>query len=464
MNISVRPSSDFQTRAERCFARTGRGTRHRSSRWTPSSRRLAFIAASAAYIAVLNWSYIAVISPIWSYTGLTYSPPAVFEWLLFSAIALAPALWIPIHLTRPSQWIYLYLYIAVHVPCCIVPLLRSGSSMGLGGPLGPLVWSLLGCMAALGLVYRIPLRAIRPIPVSPTTFWIGMILFLLGSNALLFANYRNILNFVPSLDVRAQRMAGREVLGAMRVPLLSGYSMTLCAYSINPFLMAYGILTRKRWLVVIAITGQCFLYSCAANRAILAIIPLVFLLYYGTRYRRSFGTACMLIITTGTLAGTIVSLKRGTVAIEVTGVLLRTLIAPAHATHMYYDYFLVQPQTNFSHISGLGWLARNPYPDTSLGMVIGAATGHPENNANANLWADGFASAGFFGMAVVTLLAGAAFYAFDAACCGVDLRLALLASCAHGLNLADLPIFTLVLSWGMLFSALLLYAFAEIGR
>jgi hypothetical protein len=255
-------------------------------------------------------------------------------------------------------------------------------------------------------------------------------------------------------------MASREVVGGMRFSLLSGYGMMFSAYSINPFLMAYGILRRKRWLVILGLAGQCFLYMCAANRAILATVPLLLLLTYAPRDRRLFGVACMLMVTLGTLAGTIVSLKGGTVAIQVTAVMLRTLIGPAHATHMYYDYFLAHPQTNFTHITGLGWLGTNPYTDTSLGMVIGASTGNPENNANANLWADGFASAGFLGMAVVTLLAAGAFYAFDVACSGVDLRLALLAGCAHGLNLADLPIFTLVLSWGMLFTAVLLYVFA----
>ena len=425
--------------------------------------RVGFVLSCIAYIAVMNWSYDTVISPLWSYLGLYHNNPPLSERLLFSGIAILPAVWMPIRLHRPSQWIYLYLYVAVYVPCCIVPLLRAGSSSGIGGALSAFIWWLCLCMFALGAIYRVPLRPIRRMPLSPRRFWTMISLFLAGSYTVLLITYRGILHFVPSLDVRNQRMAAREVLANAAHPLVSGYSLMFSAFAVNPLLMAYGIVAKKKWPVLIGLAGQCLLYMCAGHRSILATIPLIFILAYATRYPQVFASLVVVVVTLGVFTGTIISIEGGPeVAVQVSAVMMRTLFIPAHASHVYYAFFFDHPQTKFSHIRGLGWLAGHPYGDMPLGIVIGRSVGQPDNNMNANLWADGFASAGFFGMAIATVLAGAAFYYLDARSTQVGCRFAVLCCCAHGLNSADLPIFSLVLSYGMLLTAFLLPFFPEI--
>src|SRR5579862_3512215 len=119
---------------------------------TPWSLRLGVVIACAVYIGIVYFAYIFAVSPVWSYMGFEYNSPSRGDAVLFACLALLPSLWMPVRLLRPSQWIYLYLYIVAYVPGCIVPLLRSGSSSGTQSHLIPYVLCLCACMTALAVI------------------------------------------------------------------------------------------------------------------------------------------------------------------------------------------------------------------------------------------------------------------------------------------------------------------------
>src|SRR5271165_4808240 len=93
------------------------------------TRRIGFMLCAALYVALLQIAYIVTIVPDWSYAGFVFGKPPMLTWLAVTIMAVAPAIWIPVRLSRPSQWLYLYLYMAVFVPSCFVPLFRN---LGLG--------------------------------------------------------------------------------------------------------------------------------------------------------------------------------------------------------------------------------------------------------------------------------------------------------------------------------------------
>ena len=88
-------------------------------------------------------------------------------------------------------------------------------------------------------------------------------------------------------------------------------------------------------------------------------------------------------------------------------------------------------------------------------MVIGDSLGQFGNNANANIWADGFSAFGIAGMILETLVAMALFYLLDCITQDIDLKFILLIIAVHAMNLADIPIFTAILGQGLAFAVLL---------
>src|SRR5207249_3383875 len=85
------------------------------------------------------------------------------------------------------------------------------------------------------------------------------------------------------------------------------------------------------------------------------------------------------------------------------GLIRRAIDVPGQLTAYYFDYFSAHPTYGLSH-SVLGWLGGGPYSVTPPALIASVYFGRPDANANANLWADGFANFGLAGILIVTLL------------------------------------------------------------
>ena len=90
----------------------------------------------------------------------------------------------------------------------------------------------------------------------------------------------------------------------------------------------------------------------------------------------------------------------------------RVLFVPAHLTSYYWEYYSGHPYAFFSNgivarLFGTGGILT---PSETIGL---AYFGTADSNANANLWASGFADMGFPGMLLVTIAAGCIFRVVD---------------------------------------------------
>lgn len=413
--------------------------------------RTAFIACTLVYILVLQWAYASVIAPIWEYGGYAFRAPPRAYWVGFSGAALLPSFWIPVDLSRPSQWLYLYLYIAAFIPTCFVPLFREGAGGHTPADLVPLVLTLVVCMAMLGAVYRLPLFRVPRVRLPASLYWLSVMAVALAAYAIVYSVFGASLQLTTGREVLTQRLLGRETFAATGNHALLGYAMNWPPYAIHPLLLAVGLWWRKPQAFALGVAGQVFVYSVNAVRGALATIPLAILLWLTTRQRRvPFAVVWMGFFAALVLAVVAISsVGSRPIQIGASWILLRTIVGVGYITGVYYSFFASHPQTLFSHIRGLGWLGHNPYGSTSLGFVIGESLGSPENNANANLWADGYASYGLLGMLFVTALAAVVFYVIDSSLRRVDTRFATTAVGVQALNLVDLPIFTSVIGGGL---------------
>src|SRR5215472_8885861 len=84
-------------------------------------QRLLLIAGAVGYVSLFNYLYVNWLAPNFGYMGMTYTEPPAILTVLGWVFALLPALWMPMHLRRPSQLPYWFLYLTVYIPSLFVP-------------------------------------------------------------------------------------------------------------------------------------------------------------------------------------------------------------------------------------------------------------------------------------------------------------------------------------------------------
>jgi hypothetical protein len=413
------------------------------------------LASAILYQFALQWAYIQEISPRWAYAGFTYDQPPAGLWLLATAMAVLPALWMPLGLSRPSALLYLYLYLAAYAPAPFLLVARSTSD---GAPFHylPFLVALLLCFALLAGVYRLPLLRVSRPDLPRPLFWVGIVVFVIVGNVVIFLTFAGSLRIVGSGDVLSQRLGARETFSENA---LAGYLFTLLAYAINPMIIAIGLWQRRWWLIATGGAGQLFLFSVNAARGLIAAMALTLVVYFALQVAQRSAT----LVIVGALSTCIVvcvvgaNLSSGSIRQEFDWAVYRTLMIPASTVADYYDYFNSNPRTDFAHVRGLGMLADDPYDGKPIGIVVGTSRGSPDHNENGNLWADGYAAAGFAGMLIVTFLASLVLFVLDSVASGVPTTVAALALVPHAANLADIPLFTVFLGSGLGLTIVLMY-------
>jgi hypothetical protein len=137
---------------------------------------------------------------------------------------------------------------------------------------------------------------------------------------------------------------------------------------------------------------------------------------------------------------------------------MRTFAVNGLMTAWYYDFFQRNPQTHFSHVTGVNWVLRYPYANP-LGIEVGSFySGNITADANGHFWAtDGLASFGLPGILLISVFCAFVFWVLDSVAEKHDPRLAALVISYAAYNLANIGIFTSLLSGGLGLLMLILY-------
>jgi hypothetical protein len=139
-------------------------------------------------------------------------------------------------------------------------------------------------------------------------------------------------------------------------------------------------------------------------------------------------------------------------------VFMRTFAINGLMTAWYYDFFQSNPQTHYSHVTGVNWFLRYPYANP-MGLEVGSFySGDPTADANGHLWAtDGLAALGLPGILLISVFCAFVFWMLDSAAGKHDPRLAALLVSYAAYNLANIGIFTSLLSGGLALLMVFLY-------
>lgn len=431
------------------FARTL--TWQRQDRQEISDRALV-IGGCLAYLASFHYLYVAIVVPDWGTAYLPFRPPGAYWVMMAWVLALFPSLFLPTHLTRPSMYMHWAMYLLVHVPAALIPL-YTGALPPERAILLP-VW-MLPLLALLTLPYAVSPARI-PRPAVPSWGLIAPLALLAVVAAGLNVRSLSLSTFSLSLVYETREQWKGSISGVAR------YFYLWQANVVGPFLLIVGLAKRKPWLVALALLNNITLFATSGLKSILFAPLGAAAAWAAVRWnpRGAMGRYLALLVV-GILAIAAVdglylkpTVGRGLIS---SYTVRRVAYVPGLLTGLYVDYYSTHPKTYFTEGRALSWTGAYPY-ELGIPQMIGYQYfDNPQMNANANLWAMGYADMGWLGMLLVTLVLVVILWVIDS--------LARHHSPAGVVGVLVMPMFTLsntslfvaLLTWGLGLTILLLY-------
>lgn len=417
-------------------------------------KRTLVVLLMSAYIAVLLWAYATIISPAFIYDGYFCNWPEPFEMVWLLAVCLIPILFLPMRLSRPSGLIVWWLYATVFIPSTLLPKL----SLSLGVErLVPLEVTLLACMAFLSAVSLGKTLAVPQLAINPKIFW--PVILSVWSACLLFVcshfNVSTLIANLASLFLGGSEYTIRNgfIEELSQTGRILGYTTGQVGEALNPFFIAYGLVYRHWLFLMLGVFGQLMIFAVLGAKSILFSTVFLVLVYVMTRrFQANFGLALsgLLIIVVLVSAG--LDLRSGSIfASSITS--RRTLMDPGLLTGFYFEHY-----SQVSHV-GIGYHfgsrgAAVPAPSYEIGLVY---FGDEHIDANANLWAEGFADFGIPGVFGFTLLLAGMMWVYDSIAARHNPVWAVLLVAMQAFALSNSPPLTVLLTHGGLASAFLLW-------
>lgn len=428
--------------------------------WSARKLRILLVAGVLAFVGLFQLVYVTWLYPVFGYYGFDNSNPSTISLSVAWTLSALPGLWMPIKLTRPSQLIYWVLYLVVYVPSMFVPLYAGLES---GSDVLRVMFALFFGLAILGLSYLCPLLPIRYQGLPRPIFKVAFASFSLALVAWVVAVFRGHLQFVSFSNVYDLRFAADDVMEGSSVH----YAVMWLAAVIGPFFMAFGLHYRRAFFVVFGVLSELLVYSAMAAKAALFSIVIVFLFHAILKRREDwfalkFTWGCAGVLFCLFLAS---SIDSGVATWVLSLVLMRTFGNSGLMTAWYSDFFQRNPITHYAHVTGVNWILPYPYVNP-LGIEVGSFySGDPTLDANAHFWAtDGLAAWGVLGILLISILGAVVFLVLDSTATKHNVRFTALLFSFSAINLANVSLFTTLLSGGLGLLMLVLFALQTDGR
>ena len=370
-----------------------------------NSTRISFVLFVVLYRGLLDIAYCFLISPH-SHKGFLLEPGPSWIIALSYLLVIATASVIPVKPVSPSKFMLAFLYLVSYVPTTLL--------MALGGfPISPVLWfSLVFAFLSYLFTKQLNIKLNYSLEkgeqfLFPVIFGFSIIIFLV-----LVSQYG--FKLPPSLfGVTETRAVYKESLREAS-PLI-GYLVMWQGGVIAPFMVTWALTNRKIVVLLIALLIQLTIYSITGLKSQLFAIFFVIWILIGVRFYRErlahYGAFSLVILVLGVVLIDCIRIVEGLDFVRKSHVPImdimfvrRLFISPALLFYYYYDFFSQNPHTYLSQSTGFRWLVEYPY-DLPIPNLIGDVYfSSPRTHANANMWADAYASFGVVGMFIFAVL------------------------------------------------------------
>ncbi|MFD0680807.1 MULTISPECIES: O-antigen polymerase [unclassified Paenibacillus] len=404
--------------------------------------RIGIIFGSITYVFLLSWAYAQILSPRYGYMGFNIKEPSFFS-ITCMFIAILPSFWVPVSLLRPSQIVYLFLYVIVFIPVQIIPFNVTSIEHS---QIFIFEFCLLIAFMFLSFIYKMPLLTIKQMSIPRHYFWIIISITISLFYAYIIYVFGIQFNIVSLDDVYGVRNIYKTSLANYgRLPI---YIISWQSNILNPFLIAYGLINKRITPVIIGIVGDLMIYSITGFKSVLLSGLLIFALLISIQYKGKFMGVFMV------WGANLLSVLSIITYLWFQNVYLfslfveRTIGIPGLLTAYYFEFFSQHPKYYLSY-SIFSFFIQSPYDFEPASLIGYIYFGDSNVSANANLWADSYANFGYLGLFVITALLGFVFWLFDSIACDKDTRLVTLMLGVPALTLSNTSLLTALLNGGI---------------
>jgi hypothetical protein len=404
-------------------------------------QRLLIVMGGIAYVWAIHWVYVDFVVPVYAYSGLIDVGVPWPSLVLVSIVAVAPTVWLPIGLQRPSDGLLWILYLFGYVPAVAIPIYILGPDVSRVLP-----WELMVAVAfgLLALMQRVPRRTLSWPGISDLRFTRLLVTVGLGGIVYLFIVFAPT---SPPPDLASVYETRSQYAAIASTAPLSGYLVIWLGNVIYPFLLVLGLSRSRITLLVLGLSGQLLIYTITGLKSMLFSVVLLPFLYLAIRHaRRHFGNLevwSALVLVVLSVAATLAMNSLYPLALFVT----RLIAIPGQLSAYYYDFFSSHQPYLLSE-SFLRWFISSPY-DREAPRLIGRIYTHSAMDANANIWADAMANFGLLGIIPFTIVFGVVLWILDSVASDRDLRVVGPVVGYAGLYLANAALFTQILTGGI---------------
>lgn len=369
--------------------------------------RAGLLCLGLLYYILLMASYILFISPGQAYLGLVTRNLSVFWWIISILLSQVPLLHLPIKFTKPSDLAAWYLYLLVVAPCPLVSLMVSTEEplQVLQLPLLILsaffIFEICRCSSSL----KVPLiseskRKVRLRPEFSNLFFYVIPVIMLTLSVIALYTIRFNIDLSIS-DVYTRRLQAREtVIGGSFV----AYSITFLGKAYMPLSIVIGLYYKKSIFLFLAVISSIAVFSVDGSKGSIftpLLIVCIILLVSKPRNNEGFlllvGCCCIIVLSI---------IEEFAIGSSIFSIFIvrRLFIIPAQLTTYYWEFFSYHPLVFLS--DSILKIFINPQYPLPTAMIIGLNYFQDANaNANAGIWASGFANFGYVGVIITSIIA-----------------------------------------------------------
>lgn len=399
------------------------------------------VAGTLFYAAVLHWTYSSIIAPNYAYSGLTYRPPNASDYGTMLVATAVVAVLLPARIQRTSEFIQWMVFIIAGAPSMLLAQYSTTLSPDDATTLGMMV-AITTLLIRVGASIR-PRSLIPEMHVPARFYWGLLVLMSLAAYVALIATTGLDIGYLSFSDVYAVRADYKAALAG--VPLL-GYILPTLYAVINPIFMARGIYGRGWANFAYGAVGQLIIYLTTGHKlAILSVPAMLGLALLFRRDPQSLSPVRLVLALAAIMgASTVVDRLRG--GLTFTALFSTRLVAiPGALTAAYVMVFQDRPKMLFSSfLPGVD----SPYTTSPFHMVGEIFFRDAGNNANVNLFGDGYLNYGYVGMLIEGLALVVLLWMADDVTTGLSLPISAMVFALPAMALTNGGVFTSILTYG----------------
>lgn len=404
------------------------------------------------YTYLLHFSYKNIISPDYSYMGYIYINPQHNTTIILIFLIMIPCIFMPLSFKVVSDLCVWLLYLFVYIPILLV---ANYQGIAISGSLYLIFGMLCFCLMLLAGIRYIPLMNISTPKVNTKSLKVLFAIITIFFLILIFKTSGfHLVAPVESEEIYGTRLAFRE-----KVTPLVGYLIQWVPKLFNPLIFIYGLVKKKKNLLILGIVLQYFIYTTNGLKSTMFSLILISLIYWCiSKKREYFGIRIILVMILIISASLVVDLYLGD------GVLTNTftrrmIMTPGLLSYYYFDFFSNHSPALLSYSMFSNFIP--PVYNIAPPYIIGLEYfNRPDMAANANMFADAFANFGAIGILIYTIISIGIFWVYNSVARN-KITIATLAIVMPVWCLVDTSFTTTLLTGGLLLAVIIMYFHPE---